>query len=168
MTYVLWTLFNSFLGAGLLYLLFRLARLIYLRYGLTASIICIFLLSCIGFKRTDKMVTPMDRTWEFKASEGIQYFQDIYTVKIYNNPIFSINLLLNTRSDKDRLIEQPVFALALLEGMSGSNEWTPTNIKVVPTGQTFKYVVTGIVDWNLMGTRVFQETKTITGEINRH
>ena len=168
MIYVLWTLLNAFLSAGLLYFLFRIARLIYLRFGLTASILGIFLLCCIGFKRTDEIATSTDRTWEFKASEGVQYFQNSYRIKIYNNPIFSLNLLLNTRSDKDRNTEQPVLALALLEGMSGTNEWTPTNIKVVPTGQTFKYTVTGIVNWNLMGKHVFREVKTFEGEINRH
>lgn len=167
MLYVLWTLLNAFLAAGIIYLLYRVAKYISLRYGLTVFILVLIALGFINSVKAPQATPNKDRTWKFKTTDGIDVFRDLRSVKIYHNPIFSINLGLKLVTDGKNQTEEVSEAWSSLEGLSGNHEWIPTKIEIVKEENAYHYRVTGIVEWNLLGLRAFTEIKTIEGVTSR-
>ena len=63
--------------------------------------------------------------------------------------------------DKWGQLNIPICAYSLTSGLVGGTEWKPMAIVVNRTGDNkrFEYFVDGIVEWKLLGARIYSQSK---------
>ena len=163
MTYTIWVLFNVVAGLIVLYIFYRLTKAINYKFGRITAIL--FVVGIISISCLNKRVVDNYKVWTFKTSENVKYFQQEYSKDLVDREVFKLSLYLISLNDLDKKQEQPLKAFPIITGLVGYHSWKTQNLTIAATKHTFKYSVTGQLDWKLLGFVVYKQNKMFVGDI---
>ncbi len=167
MNYILWMLLNTCLGFFVLYIIYRLTKVAYIKAGSIGAITIVLIIITIICKPVKSNNNLQTKTWNFKTADSVRWFRSGYFIAIENNPVFNIQLDVTSLSDKNRLVQEPLKASTQITGIVGGNDWIPQNILLTAKNDSFYYIVSGRLDWKLLGITVFTQQKNFRGEFKK-
>lgn len=171
MIYLLWGLLNVGLFLFFILICFKATKLIREKVGLFASIIFVFGLLSFAVKSNegDSNKEPNSdqiKTWKFISEDSLKsnesYLLNIVLEKTW---ISTYNLGIKYGKDKEGHLNIPVSAYSLTTGLSSGTNWKPVSIIVIQTNDNhkFQYIVDGIVEWKLLGAKIYSQSKHYKG-----
>ena len=165
-----WMLLNSALIALLIVLLYKAAKLLWQHIGAWASIAFVFLLLSFTSAPAPKAPAKPNVT----LYPGVEELENpMLTQKDHKMLILDdrgpFNILLGFYfgySERAKLAV-PTNAFTAVEGLMGSQKWTPLNISLATSGNgdQVTYTVDGTIEWKLLNSVVYTQYKSYTGTI---
>ena len=172
MLYLLWGLLNLGLFVFFLVICLKAVKLIRDKMGLFAAIVLV-----VGLA---SFMSPSNKNNHngIPNSNGIKEWTFESEDSLINSPVSSLNITLERtfisrynldifyRKNKQEL-NIPVSASSSTTGFISGTSWTPESINVTKTkdNNTFQYSVTGLVDWKLLGSTIYTQSKTYKGAV---
>lgn len=160
---LLWFLLNTALLFLFIFLCFNTTKLIRNKYGIFASLLFIFVL--LSFvKRTGK--NELIKKWHFPLKNQNNSLADKYLwVELEKTILSKYELRIQYRLDKKTPEILPTEAYTQTTGWIGGTNWEPihVSVQVNKSSTEFKYKVTGIIKWNLLGVNIYVQPKTYGG-----
>lgn len=175
MVYILWGLLNLVLLVFFIGICFRAAKLLRENIGLLASIVFVFgLLSFAGNSGNKNEAYPHTnnqvKKWTFTPDERIMpdTWKYVTTPIDKTSWLSTINLGIAYGREKISAKLIPLEATSTTTGFVSGHQWKPDAIIVDTTATVGKlrYDVSGLLEWNLLGTRIYTQSKMYSGFIN--
>ena len=173
MTYLIWTIANLCLFLFFIYTCLRATKHIRKDMGLFAAII--FVWGSFSFicenngKSTTQESAPADITVHRFAPDSVINNRGVKNKEIKLEKSVSLSLRMNVAYGTDKLSGQiiPAKAFSYIAGLKGGLLWKCTALTITPTSDphTFDYQVVGFMEWSLLGSQFYNESKSYSGTI---
>lgn len=165
MLHLLWNLINLAFPFYFFYLCLQATRLLRQhRGGWPASIFILGALVSLG-NTTTSPKEEVQKRGMVARDQTLTKDLDRINIKLDQQLLTSYDLHLLYGPSKDSSSVVVVDAYSTSNGLSGGVVWKPRFIDVHSTGNTFKYNVTGILEWKLLGTTLYSQLKQYQGTI---
>lgn len=166
MFHLFWLLLNLLLFGLIIYLIYRLCIVIRVRFGVVAALLFLFLAVAFTMRpRPEKKGTSPEVVLTLDSSRQADAIIGSVEQVLEKNLLCSISLLILRGQERDTKRIVARHALSNLTGVSGGYAWVPQKLTVMNVGGRFKYEVTGVMQWRLVGLgQVYSEQKTFRGE----
>jgi hypothetical protein len=172
MLLLLWGLLNISLFLFFITICFKGTKLIREKLGLLASIIFVFgLLSFMGNTTNPENQNPENnktRKWEFTPVEKItSNTTQFFTIELEKTLISKYELDILYGQDQASKTIVPINAYSLTSGFVSGTNWKPLMIRVDTTEKNGKllYWVEGVVEWKLLGSTIYSQSKNYKGSV---
>lgn len=171
MTYLLWGIVNIGLFLFFIIICFKATRFIREKIGSFAAFIFVFgLLSFIGHSNNDndnkEPGSNQIKTWKFISEDSLKS-NDSYllSVDLEKTLVSTYDLGIKYGKDKQEQINIPISAYSSTTGFISGINWKPVAIIVNKTNDNnkFVYLVDGVVEWKLLGTKIYSQPKEYKG-----
>lgn len=171
MLYLLWALLNFGLSLFFAVTCFRAAKLLRIKFGLSAAIVFVFgLLSLIGNSNIDKsnkeLGSSQINTLGFTPKDSVNKNTNSFVfVELENTPISTYGLRIEFGKEKQQNLNTPISAYSFTNGITSGTNWKPSSIIVNKTSDNdkFEYDVFGTVEWQLFKSTVYYQPKEYNG-----
>jgi hypothetical protein len=160
MLYLLWMAIN---GTALIYFFaacVTVVRAAWAKAGLGPLLLVVLgLLSFSGnsSQSANRLPRPASHVWTGATERQYIKLKDYYLAAI------ELNVLYGVAPDSS----QPVWSTTTLNGLKLGINWRPDATYTAIKGQQLYYSVDGVVDWQLLGTTVYRESKHFNGVVPR-
>lgn len=153
---------------------FRATKLIRQNFGLLASIVFVFgLLSFIGHSNNNndnkEPNSNQIKTWKFTSDDSLSRnpTSSVF-IDLEKTLISKYYLFVQYGKDKDGQINIPISASSSTNGFISGTNWRPISIFINRTGDNnkFKYFVSGVVEWKLLGATIYSQLKEYKGTVS--
>jgi hypothetical protein len=162
MLYLLWGLLNLFLFVYFIAICFKATKFLRQKLGMLAAMV--FVLGLLSFTTSSNNKSTEFKTWKFVSADSIN--TNSFLIAELNNNLIS-KYELGISYEKDGLINIPVSASSTTNGFICGTNWKPHFINVQrTTNNKFQYIVTGAVEWKLLGFTVYVQQKFYKGFIS--
>lgn len=169
MAHLFWGLLNLSLIIYFIITCFKLVKVAKNQIGGFAAIVFVFgLLSFVGGSKTDINENKLSKTKTFNFALGDSLEQN--SVKfahfiLEDQIVTKYDLALNYGKIPHSEINTPISAYSGTTGLVIGTHWKPIKISVLKTSDkdTFKYLVYGILEWKLLGVRLYTQSKIYEG-----
>ena len=170
MLYLLWSLLNIALFLYFIIICFKATKLLREKVGLLASIIFVAgSLSFIGQSNIDndnkEPNSNQIRTWKFHSADTLNKNATFSLDVILEKTLVSkYNLGIKYGKNQEQF-NIPISAYTMTTGFSSGTNWKPITIVVNRTADNnkFEYMVTGMVEWKLLGATLYSQLKEYKG-----
>lgn len=172
MIYLIWGLLNIGLIIYFLIICMKVIKLVREKMGLFVAIIFVLMsLSFIGNANKDSISKRANsnqaKTWENTSEDSLsRHILTSQRIEMENN--FVTSYFLDVFYGKDcRKNIVPTSAYTSNTGFVAGTKWIPLSIEIKDTNEKnkYNYSVTGVVEWNLLGTTFYSQQKKFKGSI---
>jgi hypothetical protein len=152
-----------------LFICFRATKNLRRDLGWLASVIFVWGLLSFVNKDNESETTNSTRKikeWNFNSPKDIKGYQRLTVLTIEDELAYGLDLDVKFAKDSSQ-VSFPLSAGSSFSGLSAGNIWQPENITLNPTNtpNSFKYSVSGIMKWRLLGSTIYHETRLYQGFI---
>jgi hypothetical protein len=171
MAHLIWGLLNLSLLIYFIITCFKLVKVAKNQIGGFAAIVFVFgLLSFMFGSKSDINENKLSKTKTFKFALGDsleQNYSKFSHVILENNFVTKYDLFINSGKEITSQKNTPISAYSGTTGLVMGTKWKPQNINVLKTADDdiLKYVVYGIVEWKLLGAKVYKQSKVFQGNV---
>ena len=169
MMYLLWALINIGLFLFFIAVCFEATVLVRKKLGLFTSVILVFgFLSFVGHSSNENKEPSsiQSKTWKFANEDSLKVYAPVFLhIDLEKTVVSKYKLRLKYGRDKKRNLVIPISAYSSTSGFISGTNWRPFSININPTNDKnkFEYIVSGIVEWKILGTAFYFEPKDYTG-----
>lgn len=171
MAYLLWGLLNIGLFLFFIVICFKATRFIREKSGLFAAIIFVFgLFSFIGYPNNDnnnkEPGSNQIKTWKYISEDSLKNNNSyVLSVDLEKTLVSTYELVIKYGKDEQGQINIPISAYSSATGFVSGINWRPVAIIVNRTNDNskFSYLVDGVAEWKLLGTKIYSQTKAYKG-----
>jgi hypothetical protein len=170
MIYLFWGLLNIALFIFFIVICFKATKHIKEKMGLFASIVFVFgLLSFVGhssIENNKELNYSQTKTWKFKTSDSLNSKATYFLkVNLEKNFISKYDLMINYTEDIKGGKKIPISASSSTSGFVSGTNWRPMSIIINETSDNnqFNYIVLGVVEWHILGTTIYLQSKEYKG-----
>lgn len=162
MFYLFWGLLNIALFIFFIRICFRATQLVKEKIGLLASVVFVFGLLFIGC--SNNSTADQYKTWTFTSNDNVNQNSDFsIPVILEKNLTSTYNLYINCAKDQHQN-NIPESAQSSVTGFIAGTNWKPLNVTVNRiNNDKFQYSITGIVEWRLLGAKLYTQFKSYDG-----
>lgn len=173
MIYLLWTVLNLALFLAFLFVCFKAAGYLRQQLGVFAAILFVFG-SCSYINHTNE--SSLSNANKQFGTDSFTFVPDSVvdnvtfkniTPKLEKTPISTITLNIAYAKLKGSNNRVPVKAYSSLTGVAGSYNWEPSAAIVKATGKPgeYEYHVEGLMNWSLLGNKIYSQFKDYRGKV---
>ena len=169
MAHLIWGLLNLSLLIYFIITSFKLVKVAKNQIGGFAAIVFVFgLLSFVCGSKSDINENKLSKTetFNFALEDSLEQNSGKFShVILENNFVTKYDLFINSGKEITSQKNTPISAYSGTTGLVMGTKWKPQNINVLKTAddKILKYVVYGIVEWKLLGAKVYTQSKVFQG-----
>lgn len=169
MIYLLWGLLNFGLFLFFIVICFKATKFIREKLGLLASIFfAVGLLSFIGQSNNDDNTEPNSnqiKTWKFNLDSTKSNESESLNIDLEKTLVSKYYMGIKYGKSLEGDLNIPISAYSSIDGFVSGTNWKPLDIIVNRTidNKKFEYIVSGVVEWKLLWTTLYSQSKTYKG-----
>ncbi|MCP9748940.1 hypothetical protein [Lacihabitans sp. CS3-21] len=169
MLHLIWGLLNLGLLIYFLIACFKFVKVARNHIGGFGSVVFVFgLLSFVGGSKSEGNAAKLYqiKTFNFAIKDSLEQNSVKFAHFILEDQIVTkYDLALNYGKIPHSEINTPISAYSGTTGLVIGTHWKPIKISVLKTSDkdTFKYLVYGILEWKLLGVRLYTQSKIYEG-----
>lgn len=171
MLYLLWSLLNIGLFICFVFICFNATKLLRAKSGIFASVIFVFgLLSFIGNPNNENKEPNSNqiKSWDFISKDSVNNNESYFVSVDLENTLVS-KYTLGIQYGKDMLGQNniPISSYSSTTGLISGLNWKPVSIIVNRTNDNnkFDYSVYGVIEWKLLGAKLYSQPRNYKGSV---
>jgi hypothetical protein len=166
MMFLIWSLLNIALFTLFIVLSFHATKLMRDKFGIIIAVIFAFCLLSFIARPHQNDLSPEVKNWKFTENENVlPNTTQSSQLQLRKTTIskFKLGFTYGRDSISNQLV--PIQAYSTTTGFISGAEWIPEyiHLSITSIDGVFKYEVYGIIEWSLLGNRIYSQSQNYSG-----